>query len=140
MLALIAQVDIVCPDWPSATEVAECDDPRTVLESWSGLGPRGVAVRRGAHGSYVWDRSRDEAWHIPAAPANALDPTGAGNAYGGAFCVGWTETGDARTAGCYGAISASILVRQIGLPPMTTALQDEARSALAGAMAAARVL
>lgn len=140
MLALIANVDIVCPDWPSAMVVAETADPARVVEHWSGLGPACVAIRHGALGSYVWGRDRDEAWHIPAVLTEAVDPTGAGNAYGGGLCVGWTETRDARVAGCYGAISASMLVRQVGLPPMSEDLQDEARSLVEQTIAAASQL
>lgn len=140
MLALIEQCDIVCPDWPSAAGVAEADDPLKVLLHWSTLGPACVAVRHGARGSYVWGRERDEAWHIPAVRTAAIDPTGAGNAYGGGLCAGWTETRDARIAGCRGAISAAFLVRRVGLPLMTADLEREARSLLAEAMAAARPL
>ena len=69
-----------------------------------------------------------------------VDPTGAGNAYGGGLCVGWTETRDIRRAGCYAAISASMLVRQLGLPAMSAAVQREAQALLPRAIAAARRL
>src|SRR5262249_41758754 len=88
MLALLAQVDVVTPDWPSASGVAASDDPVRVLRHWSRLGPQLVAVRHGARGSYVWSGQRDEAWHVPAVPVQVVDPTGAGNAYGGGLCVG----------------------------------------------------
>jgi sugar/nucleoside kinase (ribokinase family) len=138
MLALIAQVDLVTPDWPTASGIAGDDDPTKVVAHWASLGPSALAVRHGAHGSYVWSRERDEAWHIPPVPAEVIDPTGAGNAYGGGLCVGWTETQDIRRAGCYGAISASMLVRQLGLPEMSPAAQHEARELLPRAIAAAR--
>ena len=69
-----------------------------------------------------------------------VDPTGAGNAYGGGLCVGWTETGDARQAGCYGAISAAMLVRQVGLPRMSTELRHEAERLVEQTVAATRRL
>jgi sugar/nucleoside kinase (ribokinase family) len=130
MLALIRGVDIVCPDWPTASRVAESQDPRAVLRAWSALGPELVAVRHGARGSYVWSQEHDEAWHIPAVAARVVDPTGAGNAYGGGLCVGWTSTRDARRAGSCGTISASIVVRQVGLPAMSAELEHEARALL----------
>ncbi len=130
MLTLLRQVDVVTPDWPSASAIAGSDDPRQVVEHWSTLGPRTVAVRHGQFGSYVWDGDHDQIWHIPAVPVEVVDPTGAGNAYGGGLCVGWAETRDSRIAGCYGAISASFLVRRYGLPAMSTRLQAEARAFL----------
>ncbi len=140
MLQLLKQVDIVAPDWPTASGIAGSDDPKRVIRHWSTLGPEAVAVRHGARGSYVWSRERNEAWHIPAVPVEVVDPTGAGNAYCGGLCVGWTETRDARLAGCQGAVSASILVRHIGLPQMSAAVRREATTLLAEALAATRQL
>jgi sugar/nucleoside kinase (ribokinase family) len=140
MLKLIRRVDVVAPDWPTASGVAGSDDPARVMAHWSTLGPAAVAVRHGARGSYVWNRERDEAWHVPAVPVDVVDPTGAGNAYGGGWCVGWTETGDARLAGCQGAVSASILVGHAGLPPLSEAMRQHARALLEDAVAATKAL
>jgi sugar/nucleoside kinase (ribokinase family) len=137
MLALLAEVDLISPDWPTAVLVAGCDDPATVMRYWSTLGPAAIAIRHGAHGSYVWSRDREEAWHIPPVRVPVVDPTGAGNAYGGGFCVGWVETRDARVAGCYGAISAAMMVRQLGLPAMSAELRREAHSLFDDAITAA---
>jgi sugar/nucleoside kinase (ribokinase family) len=140
MLTLFGQVDVVTPDWPTASGEAKHDDPRRVLHYWCSLGPQLVAIRHGARGSYVWSRDTDEAWHIPAVPTQVVDPTGAGNAYGGGLCIGWTVTGNARQAGCYGAISAAMLVRHVGLPPMSTELRLEAEALIEHSMAATRRL
>jgi ribokinase len=140
MLALIRRVDLVCPDWPAATRVAGSDDPKDVLRHWATLGPDLVAVRHGARGSYVWGRGLETMWHVPPPPVAVVDTTGAGNAYGGGLCVGWTETRDARLAGGYGAVSAATLIRQVGMPRMSAALRREARSMLAAALAATRPL
>ena len=128
------------PDWPTASGVAGSDDPKQVVAHWSTLGPAAVAIRHGARGSYVWGRERDEAWHVPAVPVEVVDPTGAGNAYGGGWCVGWTETRDARLAGCQGAVSASILVGCAGLPPMSEAVRQRARLLLDDALAMTKAL
>jgi sugar/nucleoside kinase (ribokinase family) len=140
MLELIRRVDVATPDWPTASLVAESDDPRQVAGYWSGLGPAGIAIRHGARGSYVWGRERDEAWHVPAVPVDVVDPTGAGNAYGGGWCVGWTEARGARLAGCQGAVSASILVGHAGLPPMSEAVRERARAMLDAALATTKVM
>jgi len=120
-------VDIVTPDFPSAAGMAKSDDPLQVMKYWVGLGARAVAVRNSHHGSYVWDRDHDQIYHIPVVPVDVVDPTGAGNAYGGGWCVGWVQTGDARSAGCYGATSASFLVERVGLPTPSDALRELAR-------------
>ena len=140
MLTLIGKVDVVTPDWPTASRQAAHDDPKRVIHYWSKLGPAMIAVRHGARGSYVWSRDSDEAWHIPAVPTRVVDPTGAGNAYGGGLCVGWTATGDAPQAGCYGAISAAMLVRQVGVPRRSTELRHEAERLVEQTVAATRRL
>jgi cytidine kinase len=138
IVSLLPQVDLVTPDWPSASGIAGSDDPVTVMRYWSRLGAGGVAVRNSEHGSYVWSREGDACWHIPAVPVPVVDPTGAGNSYGGGWCVGWCETRDVRLAGCYGAVSAAFALGQPGLPAMTSALRAEARGLLTRAVVDAR--
>ncbi len=69
-----------------------------------------------------------------------MDPTGAGNSYGGGWLVGWTETCDARRAGCYGTVSASFLVERVGVPPITPALRQVARERLDYALTNVKLL
>ncbi|MFL5805293.1 MAG: carbohydrate kinase family protein [Roseiflexaceae bacterium] len=123
LLDLARRVDIVTPDWPSASAFAGSDRPQDVLRYWSALGPQALAIRHGAHGSYVWDRQHGQAWHIPVLPVQAIDPTGAGNAYGGGWCIGWWRFRDARLAGCYATVAAALMVSHTGMPP----LDDENR-------------
>ncbi|MEM7344918.1 MAG: PfkB family carbohydrate kinase [Chloroflexota bacterium] len=130
MMRLIPQVDLVTPDWPSASGIAGSDDPAEVMDYWSTLGPKLVAIRDGARGSYVWDAIHGQSWHIPIVPVEVVDPTGAGNSYGGGLSIGWAEHGEARLAGCYGAISAKFLIEQPGPPKFSNALQKEARRLL----------
>jgi sugar/nucleoside kinase (ribokinase family) len=116
IVALLLQVDLVTPDWPSASGIAGTDDPRQVLEYWSRLGPALVAVRHDEHGSYVWSRQDDSSWHIPAVPVRVADPTGAGNSYGGGLCAGWLRSGNAVQAGAHAAVSASFMLEHAGMP------------------------
>lgn len=125
MLSVIPQADIVTPDFPAASAIAGSENPLEVMKYWSKLGPSLVAIRHGYHGSYTWDREHDKFWHIPPVPVEVVDVTGAGNCYGGGLIVGWDKTKDAMISGCYASISASILVRQFGLPKMTPELQSE---------------
>ncbi len=130
MLALFRNVDLVTPDWPSASGLAGSEDPKEVMEYWSTLGPDMIAIRHGHHGSYTWDSTHRQTWHIAPVAVEVVDPTGGGNSYGGGLCVGWAESKDARIAGCYGTVAASFLVRRYGLPKMSASLREEARSLL----------
>lgn len=130
MLDYFPNVDIVTPDWPSASLIAESEDPLEVLKFWSRLGPEVVAVRHGNKGSYVWDRIHDAMWHIPIVKVKAVDPTGCGNAYGGGLSVGWEKHRDSKIAGCCGTVSASYLAKTVGVPPASEALEQEAKNVL----------
>jgi sugar/nucleoside kinase (ribokinase family) len=114
--ALLPHVDLVTPDWPSASGLAGTDDPRRVLEYWSRLGPRLIAVRHAEHGSYTWSQHDNRPWHVPAVPVHVEDPTGAGNSYGGGLCAAWLRSGDAAQAGALAAVSASFMLEHIGMP------------------------
>lgn len=126
LLDFARQCDLVTPDWPAATALAGADDLAGVLRFWSAVGPRAVAIRHGARGSYVVDRELQQAWHIPALAVQAIDPTGAGNAYGGGWCAGWHHTHDARRAGCYGTAAAAIMVSHEGTPDLDDATRQYA--------------
>lgn len=127
-LELFKQVDIVTPDFPSASRIAGSDNPLEVARFWSGLGPSVIAIRDGARGSYVWEREHDRIWHIPVVNVTVVDPTGGGNAYAGGLVAGYGETGDVIRAGCYGTISAAFFVRTLGMPEMSESLIEEAHS------------
>lgn len=140
LLDLARRADIVTPDWPAASSLAGSDDLAEVLRFWASLGPRAVAVRRGARGSYVVDAEARRAWHIPPLPVTVVDPTGAGNAYGGGWCVGWQRTGDARQAGCYGAAAAATILSHPGMPDLDDATHRRAAELLEQALGLARPL
>ncbi|MCC6906141.1 MAG: hypothetical protein IT326_09890 [Anaerolineae bacterium] len=140
MRELFQQVDVVSPDWPSASGLAHSDDPATVVRYLADMGPGMVAVRHGAHGSYTWDSTHDEVWHIPAYPVTVADPTGAGNAYSGGQSAGWGLHGDAKLAGCCAGAAASFLVERIGFPVMSEALEAEAQQRLEWLLGASRRL
>jgi len=140
MLPIIYKVDVVTPDFPAASAIAGSEDPLDVMKYWSKLGPSLIAIRHSSQGSYTWDREHDQFWHIPPVPVEVVDVTGAGNCYGGGLIAGWNRTKDARIAGCYATVSASFLVRQYGLPKMTSKLQSEAKELLDHALASVKPL
>ena len=130
ILDYLANVDIVTPDWPSASGIAKSENPITVLKFWSQFGPDLVSIRHGAQGSYVWDKKHDQMWHIPIFKVETVDPTGCGNSYGGGLCVGWDKHRDAKIAGCYGTISASFLAQGVGVPCINEKIIKEAQQRL----------
>ncbi|KAH0543626.1 hypothetical protein FGG08_002064 [Glutinoglossum americanum] len=96
----------------------------------SGIGPLGlgtVVVRAGDEGCCVHSRAQKMPTWLPAyyqssnkmsnaAAGKVVDPTGAGNAFLGAFAIGFHETKDTILAACYGTVGASFALEQIGMP------------------------
>ena len=86
------------------------------LRALAQLGPRVVALRQGKDGALIYERESDQFWRIPAAPAQVVDVTGAGNAFCGGLLVGWLETEDIRQAAAQASVSAAFALEQIGPP------------------------
>jgi cytidine kinase len=115
--ALFAAGRIFSPNLYEVETMIGPGEPVAQLERLAAAGAQIVALRLGADGSLVHRADTNETWQIPAYSAAVVDACGAGNAYCGGFLVGWVQTGDLRLAGLYGAVAASFLVEQVGLPP-----------------------
>jgi len=87
-------------------------------------GPQAVVVKRGASGASLFTTAG--AFTVPAYPVTAVDPTGAGDALGGAFVGRLARTrlsGDAgyRDALAAGVAAASLAVESFGLEALARA-------------------
>jgi hypothetical protein len=119
----VPAVDIVSPNLLEARLLYEIDEPASLVCAMLADGARVVALRLGEAGSLVGKQGCHELLTIPPVPVpKVVDQTGAGNAYCGAFLVGWVETGDLRTAACYAGVAASFTLEVIGVPEMPATL------------------
>lgn len=129
--AFLAGVDAFLPSDKEVEALWGLDDPPATMRRLGRHGPRAVAVKRGAHGSLVYDRARDAVWEVPAVPVAAIDTTGAGDAYCGGFLAGLVATGDVLEAALRGTVSASFAVEGHGAQAGMGADPGEARRRLA---------
>ncbi|RME76259.1 MAG: hypothetical protein D6784_06215 [Chloroflexi bacterium] len=129
--ALVSAGQIFSPNLEEARSLVGPGDPPVLLNRLADAGASITALRLGPDGSLVHRAATGEMYPIPAYPVEAVDPTGAGNAYCGGFLAGWVQTGDLRLAGLYAAVSASFLVEQVGLPALRPDFQAEAHRRLA---------
>lgn len=110
----LPHADITSPNLLEASQIYGEQDPHKLVDAMLKDGAKVVALRMGAEGSLV--AREGERIHIPAVPVPKLvDQTGAGNTYCGGFLVGWQRTQDLRTAGYYGAVSASFSLEVVGV-------------------------
>lgn len=124
---LLGKVEIFSANQLEARSLVEVEDPREQALRLAESGPRVVVIRQGSQGSLILDRETGGLARVPAVPVKVLDPVGAGNAYCGGFLVGWSRTMDIKTAGVYGAVAASFLVEQVGLPALDTQVESKAQ-------------
>jgi sugar/nucleoside kinase (ribokinase family) len=114
--AMVSAGDIFSPTEAEARQLVGEGEPPALAQRLAEAGAAIVALRRGEAGALVHRRDTGETWAIPAVAVQVLDPTGAGNAFCGGFLAGGVQTGDILTAGRYGAVAASFMVAQVGLP------------------------
>jgi len=91
-------------------------------------GPRAVIVKRGVLGAKLF--TPEGTIVVPAHPATVVDPTGAGDAFAGAFLGRLAELRDdgeaaLRDAFTHGAAAASITVESFGLDAIISARRPE---------------
>lgn len=125
--AFLTQLDVFSPNITEAESLLGPNTPQQLIAQLIDAGASCVALRMGEKGSMVADALTRQLVYVPAVPTTVIDPIGAGNAFCGGFLVGWRETGDLTTAGLYGAVSASFLVEQIGLPSYSQSIREEAK-------------
>ena len=78
-----------------------------------------IVVRAAGHGCMILSGTDHAVW-LPSFYASdshmVVDATGAGNAFLGAFAIGWQETGSYVEAAKYGQVAASFVIEGVGLP------------------------
>lgn len=92
-------------------------------------GPSLVVIKKGEHGALLL--SKDFVFVVPAYPSETvLDPTGAGDSFGGGFLghldnVDSYEEGDIRKAAVYGSVLASFTIEKFGIDRLKSLSSDE---------------
>ncbi len=100
---------------PSEEEVrslfrGRSDDLWEMAEALAAYGCEIVVIKRGLGGQWIYDAASRRRWEIPAYPSREVDPTGAGDAFGGGFLAGFRKTYDPVEAALHGNIAASLTI------------------------------
>ena len=125
LLALLTDADAFLPSRKEARQLHGTDDPEAAARAFVEAGPRAVVIKLGPEGSVVCGPDRVPV-HVPAVPANVVDPTGAGDTYCGGFLAAYAARPDAVEAARHGAVSASFAVEGRGALPLADAVPAEA--------------
>lgn len=117
--AAVAQSDIILPGEDDAALLTGHTDPNAIVDTYLGLGAKIVALTLGAEGTLV--ATPDERQHVPGRKVNAIDATGAGDTFDGAF-LARISAGDTPFEAAHYANAAAALSTQGfgGVAPMPT--------------------
>ena len=98
----------------AALFVGSSADTIEMMEEIASWGIDFVVVKRSWKGQMLYDSVNKKRYEIPAYPSKMVDPTGAGDVFGGGFLVGLDRTNDPVQAVMYGNVAASIAVEGSG--------------------------
>lgn len=87
---LLPLTDYFVPNEDEARSLTGEDDPRAQAGRILEAGARTVVIKRGASGAFVC--SRDDELDLPAPPIDAVEPSGAGDAFAAGLIVGILES------------------------------------------------
>ncbi len=111
------QVDIFVPSFEEAKEIAGREEPDDVADFFLNYGIKTVALKMGSQGCYV--KTRQEAFALPIFPVQAVDATGAGDAFAGGFLagvvMGWDLKQTARLGNAVGALCVTAMGATTGV-------------------------
>jgi 2-dehydro-3-deoxygluconokinase len=112
ILASLALADWVLPSVDDAKLLFGCEEPDAILDACHASGARLVVLRCGAAGCVVSDGRRRE--RIAGHRVQAVDATGAGDCFDGAFAVRIVAGDDAIVAARYANAAAAIATTGYG--------------------------
>jgi 2-dehydro-3-deoxygluconokinase len=98
--------DIALPSLDDATQLTGKSQPEAILDFYLSLGARVVALKLGKEGSFVATPERRE--RLAPHRVTAIDATGAGDAFDGAFLAEYLLSGDPFAAGRFANVSAAL--------------------------------
>lgn len=106
------RVDILLPGLDDARALTGLADPDRIVDHYLAHGPAVVALTLGAEGALVATRERRE--RLAPHRVRAVDATGAGDAFDGAFLAEYLRTGDAFAAGRWANAAAALATTGFG--------------------------
>jgi 2-dehydro-3-deoxygluconokinase len=112
MLEAIRQTDICLPSWDDVTALTGLTGRDEIVDFLLARGPRVVALKLGKEGAYV--ATPDARRVVAGRVVNAVDATGAGDCFGGAFIARIVAGDDAFAAARYANVAAALSTQGFG--------------------------
>jgi len=104
-------VDFVKPNEPESVTITDSDDPLRGLKRLREMGSAFPIITLAERGSVLIHD--DSEYRVPAYGTKAIDPTGAGDVYGGSFIVEYLRTHNYVESALFASAASSIMVEQV---------------------------
>ncbi len=112
IVATLPLIDWFLPSLDEAALLSGASDPNAILDWCHARGAPVVALKMGSDG--VWISSGDAREHIPGHRVDAIDATGAGDCFDGAFVARSVAGDDAPAAARYANAAAALATTGYG--------------------------
>jgi 2-dehydro-3-deoxygluconokinase len=131
--AAMAMADIALPGLDDARQLTGLSDPDAIADFYLGRGSSIVAMTLGKDGALV--ATRNDRRRVPSIKVDAVDATGAGDCFDGAFLAEWLRTRDPFAAARYATAAAALSTTGYGaVAPLPR--REQVLAALGSPMAA----
>lgn len=128
--ATAARCDILLPSLDDSRQLTGLEQPDAIVDHYLGTGPSLVALKMGSEGALI--ATRDRRMTIAPLRVEAVDATGAGDAFDGAFLARLLAGDDPFAAGRYANVTAALKTRDYGavtpIPRAAEVLAELARA------------
>jgi len=108
----VPMCDVIMPSLEEATSLTGLVDPEEITDYFFQLGAKLVVLKQGSHGALVSDGK--ENLNIPGHKVKAIDATGAGDTFDGAFLSEWIRKDDPFSAAEYANAAAALSTTNYG--------------------------
>lgn len=121
---LLGKINVLILNEGEAKMLTKTDNLAIAADELRKLGPKFVIIKKGANGSMLV--GENELFILPGFPTKeVVDPTGAGDAFAGAFMgylssIDKTDAKFMRTAIAYGTVIASLVIEGFSMSPIAT--------------------
>ena len=117
---------ILLPSEEEAEMLAGINGETEACKKLLEMGPEIVVLKQGKRGAMIFTRQKNEGIQVPGFIAKEIDPTGAGDSFGGAFIVAYLNKWDLDKATKFANAVGALKVGFFGPMPDTT--YEEAKS------------
>ena len=122
--ALLGACDVFLPSEAELTALRPGLSPAAALASLARAGGPVLLAKLGAAGALLFDPAEGEVQALPALPAVAVDPTGAGDAFAGGVLAGLVRGEGVAAAARRGIVAGAFAVEATGaLTPLTASAE-----------------